>query len=137
MSWWVKILLGFIFIESYCHATCLSRMDCGQCHYCDVGTGICHPVVTMEDPYNECPFICNTPTVCNEFQHCVLTKKPECDCDYSTGQCASAPPPPILFEFSEELKFNIFLTLINVFCFLFILIMIFWRFPLSLRPKKN
>ena len=138
---WVKILLVFIFIEGYCLATCLTRMDCGQCHYCDVSSGSCFPVAPMEDPYNECPFICGTPTVCNEFQHCILKGKPDCDCDYTVGACTATSTVPtiaeVVFELDEETRFNVFLTIINVFCFLFILIVLFWKFPFSFRPKKH
>lgn len=145
------ILLLFLFIVTYCQGSCVTRMDCGQCHYCDVLTHTCMPVPPLEDPYRDCPSVCDTPMVCNHYQHCVLKSKPHCDCDYSNGNCIAKttppqemvsltlpppPPPPVRpVEAVELLEMTVLFTIINIFCAVFIIIVMIFKFPASLHPK--
>jgi len=41
----------------------------------------------MTDPLDHCPMICGVHLVCGTEPHCVLNKKPDCECDWARGVC--------------------------------------------------
>lgn len=86
MAVWVVLLIAFL--QSCSAFECVQQQDCPACFTC-TSASVCERVQPFTDPHSDCALLCGTETLCGETQHCVLTKPPECECDWVTGMCAA------------------------------------------------
>lgn len=71
----------------YGAAACSSFLDCPSCHVCNEATMTCVAVMNFTDPNGECPVYCGVKTVCDTVQVCAYKERPECTCDWLSGEC--------------------------------------------------